>query len=371
MGHFYTQQKRQMPINYQRQKKKNSAKTSLKNNRKTDGQRMQKKKKNETSGQSSIAYCWHNTNLHMRDGERERERAGWGGWEEEGQRGRRKMVQKNSRTYLLAPVVFTPNAWLPSLKAGTWVVKICSHSLALACLTTLSCRTKLSAPPDIWPEASRLRMLFIMSSCADGDHSETSPPQTLQQRRAWLMTFHCFSKSTVLFDSPSRKKASWDWRVTQTVTVLVVGSLARRFCFSCWGHGVTTEWNIYTKASFKRRKSRYARQHFDRIRELKPFSFTSFGSSVDVNVLRHVDRAAKLLECVAVSMENGRHFGFLSGCAAQDVRATLTLTKARSYLFEVNERRLLFKKAIQSFIQFLWTESESLPVRSISTLALW
>ena len=49
---------------------------------------------------------------------------------------------------------------------------------------------------------------------------------------------------------------------------------------------------------------------------------------------------------------------------------SLTLTKARSYLFEVNERRLLFKKAIQSFIQFLWTESESLPVRSISTLAL-
>ena len=178
------------------------------------------------------------------------------------------MVQKNSRTYLLAPVVFTPNAWLPSLKASTWVVKICSQSLALACITTLSCRTKLSAPPDIRPDASRLRMLFIMSSCADGDRSETSPPraQTLQQRRAWLMTFHCFSKSTVLFDSPSRKKASWDWRVTQTATVLVVRSLARRFCFSCWGHGVTTEWNIYTKTSFKRRKSRSARQfdqHFE------------------------------------------------------------------------------------------------------------
>ena len=149
-------------------------------------------------------------------------------------------------------MVFTPNAWLPSLKDSTWVVKICSHSLALACLTTLSCRTKLSAPPDIRPDASRLRMLFIMSSCADGDRSETSPPQTLQQRRAWLMTFHCFSKSTVLFDSPSRKKASWDWRVTQTATVLVVRSLARRFCFSCGGHGVTTEWNIYTKTSFKR-----------------------------------------------------------------------------------------------------------------------
>ena len=91
------------------------------------------------------------------------------------------MVQKNSRTYLLAPVVFTPNAWLPSLKASTWVVKICSHSLALACLTTLSCRTKLSAPPDMRPGASRLRMLFIMSSCADGDRSEnksTTDPAT-------------------------------------------------------------------------------------------------------------------------------------------------------------------------------------------------
>ena len=95
--------------------------------------------------------------------ERERER---NREEEEGQRGRRKRVKKNSRTYLLAPVVFTPNAWLPSLKASTrtWVVKICSHSLALACLTTLSCRTKLSAPSDIRPYASRLRMLFIAAA---------------------------------------------------------------------------------------------------------------------------------------------------------------------------------------------------------------
>ena len=46
------------------------------------------------------------------------------------------------------------------------------------------------------------------------------------------------------------------------------------------------------------------------LRELKPFSFTSFGSSVDVNVLRHVDRAAKLSERVTVSMENGRHLAF-------------------------------------------------------------
>ena len=79
---------------------------------------------------------------------------------------------------------------------------------------------------------------------------------------AWLMTFHCFSKSTVLFDSPSQKKTSWDWRVTQTA-VLVVRSLARRFCCSRGGNGVTTAWNIYTKTSFKRRKSQSARQHFE------------------------------------------------------------------------------------------------------------
>ena len=167
---------------------------------------------------------------------------------------------KNSELTIGSSGVHTKCIWLPSLKASTWVEKICSHSLALACLTTLSCRTKLSAPPDVRPDANRLRMLFIMSSCADGDRSETSPPQTLE---CLTHDFHCFSKSTVLFDSPSRKKASWDWRVTQTATVLVARSLARRFCFSCGGHGVTTEWNIYTKTSFKRRKSRSARQHFE------------------------------------------------------------------------------------------------------------
>ena len=139
-----------------------------------------------------------------RERERERERAGWGGWEEEGQRVRRKMVQKNSRTLPIG----SSGVHTKCMTSKTWVVKICSHSLAMACLTTLSCRTKLWSPPDIRPDASRLRMLFIMSSCADGDRSETSPPQTQQQRRAWPMTFHCFSKSTVLFDIPSRKKAS-------------------------------------------------------------------------------------------------------------------------------------------------------------------
>ena len=99
-----------------------------------------------------------------------------------------------------------------------------------------------SPPPShMRPDASRLRT--VHSSCADGDRSETIPPQTLQQRRitrvASLMTFHCFSKSTVLFDSPSRMKTSWDWQVTQTA-VLVVRSLARHFCFSRGGHGVTT-----------------------------------------------------------------------------------------------------------------------------------
>ena len=42
------------------------------------------------------------------------------------------------------------------------------------------------------------------------------------------MTFHCFSKSTVLFDSPSRKIEDSDWQVTQT-KVLVVRNLARHW----------------------------------------------------------------------------------------------------------------------------------------------
>ena len=100
-------------------------------------------------------------------------------------------------------------------------------------------------PSDIRPDASRLRT--VHGSCADGDRSETSPPPTLQQRRltavASLMTFHCFSKSTFLFNSLSRNKTSWDWQVTQTA-VLVVRSLARHFCFPRGGHGVTTEGNI-------------------------------------------------------------------------------------------------------------------------------
>ena len=79
----------------------------------------------------------------------------------------------------------------------------------------------------------------------------------------------------------------------------------------------------YTKTSFKRRKSRCARHHFESS-NLSRHTFWSLHR--DVNVLRHVDRAAaaKLSERVPVSMENGRHFGFLSGCAAQDVRATLS-----------------------------------------------
>ena len=84
-----------------------------------------------------------------RERERERERGRESrvrrvGRREREQRGRRKMVKKHSRTYLLTPVVYTPNAWLPSLKASTWVWQVCSHSLALTCLTTLSGRNKLS-----------------------------------------------------------------------------------------------------------------------------------------------------------------------------------------------------------------------------------
>ena len=149
------------------------------------------------------------------------------------------------------------------------------------------------------------------------------------------MTFHCFSKSTVLFDSPSRKKTSWDWRVTQTA-VLEVRSLARRFCFSRGGNGVTTEWNIYT-----RRPSREG-SHGLPVNTSRAQTFHKFW------FLRRCQRsstcrsrAAKLSERVAVSMENGRHFGFLSGCAAQDVRATLT----RSPVVEVWHGTMVLARA--------------------------
>ena len=65
MDHFHTQQKRQTPNNYQRPKRKNSPKINLTKKPKNRW-KEHVKKKNETFGQNSIAYCWHNTNLHMR-----------------------------------------------------------------------------------------------------------------------------------------------------------------------------------------------------------------------------------------------------------------------------------------------------------------
>ena len=79
---------------------------------------------------------------------------------------------------------------------------------------------------------------------------------------SWLSTAsqsRQFSSTALLERRLRETDESW----TQTATVLVVRSLACHFCFSCWGHCVTTEWNIYTKTSFKRRKSRSARQHFE------------------------------------------------------------------------------------------------------------
>ena len=97
-----------------------------------------------------------------------------------------------------------------------------SHSLALACLTTLSCPTKLSAQSDIRPDAGHLRMFFI-AAAPTATVLRQVHHRPLQQRRntpvaldSWLST--AFSKSTVLFDSPSRK-SSWDWRVTQTAVL--------------------------------------------------------------------------------------------------------------------------------------------------------
>ena len=69
MEHFYTQQKRQTPINYQRPKKRKKTQLKLAWKKPKDRwirKENAKKKKNETSGQNSIAYCWHNTHPHMR-----------------------------------------------------------------------------------------------------------------------------------------------------------------------------------------------------------------------------------------------------------------------------------------------------------------
>ena len=191
-----------------------------------------------------------------REREREREQDEAGGRKRGREEGGKWWKRIQELTYWLQWCSHHWNAWLPSLKLAReswkfavihWPWHASLRYLAELTLSSFRHTTRRKSPSNVWH-----------SSCADGDRSETSPPQTLQQRRltpvAWLMTFYCFSKSTVLFDSPSRKKTSFDWRVTQTA-VLLVRSLARRFCFSRGGHGVTTELNIYTKTSFKRRKS--------------------------------------------------------------------------------------------------------------------
>ena len=92
---------------------------------------------------------------------------------------------------------------------------------------------ELNSPPpwDIRPDASRLRMVFVASAPAatvlkQVHHRPCNNATTMSYTRC--LTFHCFSKSTVLLGSSSWKKSSWDWRVTQTA-VLVARSLARHF----------------------------------------------------------------------------------------------------------------------------------------------
>ena len=173
--------------------------------------------------------------------------------------------------------------WRLARESWKFAVIYCPFHASLRYLAEL-----ISPPPsDIRPDASRLRT--VHSSCADGDRLESSPPQTLQQRcltaETWLMTFHCFSKSTVLFDSPSRKIE------TETGTWCRQSPCSPKFSppflLCTCSHGVTTEWNIYTKTSFKKRKSWFARQQFEwsnLSQVLEPPSIFS--------VLRCVDRAA-------------------------------------------------------------------------------
>ena len=87
------------------------------------------------------------------------------------------MVKKNSRTYLLAPVMFTPNAWFPSLKVAceSWKFAVI-HWPWHASLRYLA---ELNSPPpsDIRPDASRLRT--VHSSCVDSvTVLKTSPGTT-------------------------------------------------------------------------------------------------------------------------------------------------------------------------------------------------
>ena len=68
MDHFYTQQKRQTPINYewQKQQKKKQLKLAWKKTERQMERECKKKIKWNFRPEYSIAYCWRNANLHVR-----------------------------------------------------------------------------------------------------------------------------------------------------------------------------------------------------------------------------------------------------------------------------------------------------------------
>ena len=165
-----------------------------------------------------------------------------------------------------------------------------SHSLALACLTTLSCPTKLSAPSDIRPDAGHLRMFFIAAApTATVLRQVHHRPCNKDVIHPWLDSWLSTASQSRQFSSTAhlerRLREIDEWRRPPSLTV-VVRSLARRFCFSRGGNGVTTEWNIYTKTSFKRRKSRSARQHFESSNLSQVFVPPSMSMFFDMSIAR-------------------------------------------------------------------------------------
>ena len=149
-----------------------------------------------------------------REGERERER--------ERADGRRKMLKKNLITYQLAQVVFTPNAWLPSLKASTRVLRVCSDSLALACLITLTCRTKLSTYVK-HTTRRKSPSNAVRSSCAYGDHCAHHRPCNKDVLQPWL-------DSWLSIASQSRQFSSAAHAISKDDFVTLASDADRRSC---------------------------------------------------------------------------------------------------------------------------------------------
>ena len=189
--------------------------------------------------------------------ERERERAGWGGWEEEGQRGRRKMVKKNSRL----------TCWLQ------W----CSHQMDDFQVWRLT-RESWKFAVIHWPWHASLRYLAELNSQLRQTYDQTQVAfeccswQLRRRRSFWnKSTTDPATKTSytrgLTHDFPLLLKVDSSLRrpicISKEDFVRLTSDADRRPCspkysspflLSCGGHGVTTEWNIYTKTSFTRRK---------------------------------------------------------------------------------------------------------------------